>query len=178
MRRKGKGTELRDQTLKSNARKLAHKTFAKDCAAQGLEIDTSVISFDPITTAAIDASHLWTEAVLYPWDSIPDWKCKDAKGFDLAIWYAQKLCGLCYATPRRSTVCIKIILLQGHPDKTHPLRGWIAQMALLAAEFYTRMLGCNEIEIQDPDPNVVSYYQELGFNFDETNRLVIYVDDQ
>ncbi|MGH8329594.1 MAG: hypothetical protein ACRES0_04090, partial [Pseudomonas sp.] len=63
MRRKGKGTELRDQTLKSNARKLAYKTFAKDCAAQGLEIDTSVISFDPITSAAIDASNLWTEAV-------------------------------------------------------------------------------------------------------------------
>ncbi|MCS3838000.1 hypothetical protein HNR03_002607 [Pseudomonas sp. JAI111] len=178
MRRKGKGTELRDQTLKSNARKLAHKTFAKDCAAQGLEIDMSVISFDPITSAAIDASHLWTEAVLYPWDSIPGWKCKDAKGFDLAIWYAQMLCGLCYATPRRSTVCIKIILLQGHPDKTHPLRGSIAQMALLAAEFYARMLGCKEIEIQDPAPNVVSYYQELGFNFDETNRLVIYVDGQ
>ncbi|MHC8405134.1 hypothetical protein [Pseudomonas sp. TMB3-21] len=51
-------------------------------------------------------------------------------------------------------------------------------MALLATEFYARMVGCSEIEIQDPDPDVVSYYLELGFAFDETQRLVIYLDGQ
>jgi len=117
------------------------------------------------------------EAALYPWESVPDWKCKDAKGLDLAIWYEQKLCGLCYATPRKSTICIKIVLLQGHPDRFHPLRGLIAPIALLATDTYARMLGYNEIEIQDPDPNVVPYYQNLGFRFDQANRLVIYLDD-
>jgi len=140
--------------------------------------DKSALKFDPITSAAIDACHLWEGAAIYPWDKIPDWKCKDDKGLDLAIWYEQKLCGLCYATPRRSTICVKVILLQGHPDKMHPLRGWIAPMSLLAIDFYARMLGCKEIEIQDPDPNVVFYYQELGFVFDQTGRLVIYLDDQ
>ncbi len=50
-------------------------------------------------------------------------------------------------------------------------------MALFATDAYARILGCNEIEIQDPDTNVVPYYQDLGFQFDQTNRLVIYIAD-
>ncbi|MGF6459404.1 hypothetical protein ABIA55_004868 [Pseudomonas frederiksbergensis] len=178
MRRNGKRTELRNQTFRSNARKLAYKMFVKDIAPQASKFDESALKFDPITSAAIDACHLWEGAAIYPWDKIQDWKCKDDKGLDLAIWYEQKLCGLCYATPRRSTICVKVILLQGHPDKMHPLRGWIAPMALSVTDVYARMLGCKEIEIQDPDPNVVFYYQQLGFVFDQTGRLVIYLDGQ
>jgi len=40
------------------------------------------------------------------------------------------------------------------------------------------MLGCVEIEVQEPDPGAISYYQKLGFIFDKTNRLVISIDDQ
>ncbi|MNO76751.1 hypothetical protein D3C76_678320 [compost metagenome] len=178
MRRKGKGTDLRNQTLKSNARKLTYKTFVKKIAPRALKIDVSAVRFEPITAAAIEKCHFWEGAAIYPWDYIPDWKRKDAKGLDLAIWCEQNLCGLCYATPRRSTICLKVVLLQGNPDKSHPLRGLIAPIAILAADFYARMLGCREIEIQDPDPNVVFYYRELGFDFDQTNRLVIYLSDQ
>ncbi|MGH8385931.1 MAG: N-acetyltransferase [Pseudomonas sp.] len=177
MRRKGKSTELRDQIAKSNARKLAYENFIKSCKTQFFDINAAAIRFDPITISAIRECHLWMEPAIYPWERIPDWKCKDDKGLDLAIWYEQKLCGLCYATPRKSTICIKIILLQGHPDRSHPLRGWIAPMALFATDAYARILGCNEIEIQDPDTNVVPYYQDLGFQFDQTNRLVIYIAD-
>jgi hypothetical protein len=177
MRRKGKGTELRNQTYKSDARKLAYKMFVKDCKSRARKLNTEAVRFDPITPAAITACLPWLEAALFPWESVSNWKCKDAKGLDLAIWYEQKLCGLCYATPRKSAICIKIILLQGHPDRSHPLRGLIAPMALLATDTYARMLGCKEIEIQDPGPNVVPYYQNLGFSFDKNNRLVIYLDD-
>jgi hypothetical protein len=40
------------------------------------------------------------------------------------------------------------------------------------------MLGCDEIEVQEPDPGAISYYQKLGFIFDKTNRLVFSLDDQ
>lgn len=178
MRRKGKGTDLRNQTIKSDVRKLTYKAFIKKIAPRASNIDISVVRIEPITAAAIEKCHLWEGVANYPWERIPEWKRKDAKGLDLAIWYEQNLCGLCYATPRRSAICLKIVLLQGDPDKLHPLRGLIAPVALLAAEFYARMLECREIEIQDPDPNVVFYYRELGFDFDQTNRLVIYLSDQ
>lgn len=178
MRRKGKGTDLRNQTFKSDARKLTYEAFIKKIAPRTLGIDVAAVRFEPITAAALLKCHLWDTTAIYPWDHIPDWKRKDAKGFDLAIWYGQILCGLCYATPRRSTICLKIVLLQGDPDRSHPLRGLIAQIAILAADFYARMLGCIVIEIQEPDPNVVFYYRDLGFEFDQNNRLVMYLNDQ
>jgi len=178
MRRKGKGTDLRNQTFKSNARKLTYQAFIKNIAPRALKMDVAAVRFEPITTAALEKCHLWEGATIYPWDHIPDWKRKDAKGLDLAIWYGQNLCGLCYATPRRSALCLKVVLLQSDPDRSHPLRGLIAPIAILAADFYARMLGCREIEIQDPDPNVVFYYRDLGFDFDHNNRLVIYLSDQ
>ncbi|MGE8068567.1 N-acetyltransferase [Pseudomonas sp. NPDC089569] len=178
MRRLGKGTDLRNQTFKSDARKLAYRAFIKKIAPFALNVDASNVSLEPITAAAIEKCHLWKGGVIYPWTDIPDWKRKDAKGLDLAIWYEQNLCGLCYATPRRSAICLKVVLLQGDPDKSHPLRGLIAPIAVLAADFYARMLGCREIEIQDPDPNVIFYYRDLGFDYDQGNRLVMYLSDQ
>lgn len=178
MRKKGKGTELRNQIFKSDARNLTYEAMSCDPEVRAAGVDISALRLDPITVAAINAWHLWQEAIPYPWECIPDWKRKDARGLDLAIWYEDELCGLCYATPRESTVCIKIVLLQGHTRNTHPLRGWIAPIALRTTEFYARMVGCDEIEVQEPDAGAIPYYQKLGFTFDKTNRLVFSLDDQ
>lgn len=178
MRRKGKATDLRNQTFRSNSRKIAYKFFLKEIAPKTPNIDATAVKFEPITTEAIEECLLWEGPAIYPWDDIPDWKRNDAKGLDLAIWYGQLLCGMCYATPRASSICLKVVLLEGHPDRAHPLRGRIAPIALLVADIYAQALGCREIEIQDPDPNVVFYYRKLGFEFDQTNRLVISLDGQ
>ncbi|AWA42157.1 N-acetyltransferase [Pseudomonas fluorescens] len=178
MRRKGKGTELRNQTLKSEARKLAHRTVSMDPEALAAGVDATSLGIEPITPVAINAYHQWSGPVSYPWDDVLKWKTKDAKGLDLAFWYEGELCGLCYATPRKSTICIKIILLQGRTGRTHTLRGWIAPMALLTTEFYARRLGCTEFEVQEPDSGAIPYYQKLGFHFDTTDRLVFPLDDQ
>jgi len=55
MRRKGKGTELRNQTLKSEARKLAHETLSMDPGALAAGIDAQLLRIDPITPLAINA---------------------------------------------------------------------------------------------------------------------------
>lgn len=175
MRRRGKGTDLRNQTFKSDARTLAHKALASSPEMEASGIDANLVRFEPVTNHAIDASYQWEEAGSYPWECIQEWKRKDAKGFDLALWYGQELCGLCYATPRKSVIQIKVVLLQGKPDRTHPLRGLVAPLSLLATDFYARMLRCTEIEIQDPDAGAIRYYLALGFTFDAAGRLVISV---
>ncbi|MEK2631250.1 N-acetyltransferase [Pseudomonas aeruginosa] len=116
-------------------------------------IDPLQIRFEPITDEAIEASQLWgKDAELYRWEDVPSWKDKDRKGFDLSLWYGFQLCGLCYATPRKSSICIKLILLEGNPDDSHPLKGEVASLALLAIDYYARMIKCTEIEVQDPEP--------------------------
>jgi len=57
MRRKGKGTELRNQTLKSEARKLAHRTVSMDPEALAAGVDATSLGIEPITPVAINAYH-------------------------------------------------------------------------------------------------------------------------
>lgn len=99
---KNRGNGYRYQVCRSEARKAA-QDFAKE--NQNLinrGVDTTQIGFEPITQSAIEASYLWgDEATLYPWDEVNDWKQKDTRGFDISLWFAQELCGLCYATPRK-----------------------------------------------------------------------------
>lgn len=115
--------------------------------------------------------------VVTPWRSIPDWKLKDPKGFDLALWYGYELCGLCYATPRRSRLTIKIILLEGKPGAGHALKGLVAPLTLMAIDLYARLMNFREIEIQHPEPTAIRYYKVLGFRLDKAGRLVISVGD-
>ncbi|WP_339732339.1 HipA family kinase [uncultured Pseudomonas sp.] len=77
---------------------------------------------------------------------------------------------------RQSSICIKIILLEGKPDRSHPLKGEVASLTLLAIDYYARMIKCTEIEVQDPEPLAIPWYQELGFDYSADGRLVIQVN--
>ncbi|QXH51331.1 hypothetical protein KSS94_25925 [Pseudomonas fakonensis] len=98
---------------------------------------------------------------------------RDPRGFDLSLWSARELCGLCYASPRRSRRCIKIILLEGKPGGAHPLRGMVASLSVLAVLEYAKMLRYSQIEVQEPVPGAGPVYQSLGFTHDAEGRLVL-----
>ncbi|MCF7539673.1 N-acetyltransferase [Pseudomonas petrae] len=163
---------MRDQIARSEARQQVNKAVANSPGLSTLGIDGRLVRFSPIDSAAIEISHGWYGSS-YPWGDVPRWKRKDAKGLDLALWHADELCGLCYATPRRSHLRIKVILLEGQPNMRHPLKGLVARLMFLAVGVYARMLGCEVIQIESPEPGVVSYYQRLGFQFDADGCLVI-----
>lgn len=166
--------DIRYQVYRSQARVLASELLCKEPDELRDCVDPYQVRFEPITDEAIKASYCWGEdAELFPWENVAIWKTKDRRGFDLALWYGSELCGLCYATPRKSSICIKIILLEGNPDRSHPLKGDVASLALLAVEYYARMVRCTEIEVQAPTKQVIFWYQELGFNFTADGRLVI-----
>lgn len=174
---KNRGNDYRYQVCRSEARKAAQDFARENQNLIERGVDTIQIRFEPITQSAIEASYLWgDEATLYPWDEVHDWKQKDTRGFDISLWFAQELCGLCYATPRKSKLCIKIVILEGKPDHTHPLRGAVAALALTAIENYAVLIGCSEIEVQEPAAGAIPVYESLGFAYDPTGRLVIAVE--
>jgi len=125
MRRKGKATDLRNQTFRSNSRKIAYKFFLKDIAPRIPNIDAAAVKFEPITPAAINQYFLWEGPTLFPWDDLADWKSKDAKGLDLAIWYKQILCGL---VPSPDECAVAVLERE---DLSVPLRG---QSSFMIAE--------------------------------------------
>lgn len=174
---KNRGNEFRYQILRSEARNAAQALALENQNLIDRGIDTAQIRYEPITHNAVDASDLWGDAeTLYPWHDVHEWKQDDSRGFDIALWFGQELCGLCYASPRKSKLCIKIVILEGKPDRTHPLRGAVAALALTAIENYAVMIGCTEIEVQEPAVGAIPVYESLGFAFDATGRLVIAVE--
>ncbi|KIY41847.1 hypothetical protein TZ03_03815 [Pseudomonas sp. 10-1B] len=170
-------SKLRYQVFRSQARALTHELLCRQPDLLSADVEASQVRIEPITREAVAACLEWPDiGYLFPWEEIVDWKDSDPKGFDLAIWFANDLCGLCYASPRKSSLCIKVILLQGNPSRTHPLRGEIAGLALTSIDFYARMLGCQEIEVQDPLEGARSVYEALGFTWTAEGRLVIQID--
>ena len=139
------------------------------------DVDCSRIRIEPITRIAIEASMLWGDAELYPWEDVLEWKARSPKGIDIALWFDQELCGMCYANPRDSKITIKVILLEGKHDESHPLKGYVLPISMSIVDSYARMIQCQTIEIQDPDAGCVPWYQENGFYYDEQRRLVISV---
>ena len=80
---------------------------------------------------------------------------------------------MAYATPKQSKLSIKVVLLEGKPDRTHPLKGFVASLVLEAIDNYAGLLELEEIEIENPAAGAVPWYQELGFQYDATKRLVM-----
>ncbi|WP_232430924.1 N-acetyltransferase [Pseudomonas massiliensis] len=154
--------------------KTAHGIILSDLALKQMAIDVSRIRFTPIDHHALEASYLWPQGLAcFPWEDIHRWKEKDPRGIDVALWFASELCGLCYATPRRSKLCIKIILLEGNPMPRHSLKGLVAPLILTVIRAYAITLGCTCIEIEKPAEGAVAWYKKLGFYYNGENRLVI-----
>ena len=91
---------------------------------------------------------------------------------DIAIWFDEELCGLCFANPNKSRLRIRIVRLEGRPKEAHPLKKRIATLAMIAIEHYAQIIGSRLLEVQEPQKGAVSIYQELGFDFDTEGRLV------
>lgn len=165
---------LRYQVYRSQARTLAHEAFSRGNCSLGAGVDVDRVRFEPIGRRAIEALQYWdNQTHHFPWEEVPRWTDRDHRGLDLSLWSAHELCGLCYASPRRSSHCIKIILLEGKPGPMNPLRGLVASLSVLAIIEYARMLSCSQIEIQQPDPGVEPWYSSIGFDRDPAGRLVM-----
>lgn len=92
------------------------------------------------------------------------------------IWFDLELCGLCFANPNQSRQRVKIVRLEGNPERGHPLKSLIASLALTAVTHFAQIIGCRQIEIQEPVKGAIAIYQQLGFEFDTEGRLVMLME--
>ncbi|MFJ2280448.1 hypothetical protein ACIOUG_04850 [Pseudomonas sp. NPDC087803] len=172
-------TYLRYQVYRSEARKQAGITFAKlqkDLQQSGIvDLDHSRVRFEAIDALALNAYEKWLDPH-FSWQEVVRWKAREPMAFDLAIWFDQELCGLCFANPNQSRLRVKIVRLEGQPGTDHPLKSRIATFALTAVTHFARIIGSEQIEIQEPLPAVVPLYRQLGFEFDAEGRLVKLID--
>ncbi|WP_336355109.1 hypothetical protein [Pseudomonas granadensis] len=168
-------TYLRYQLYRSEARKqigleiarLQTRIGSTDAAA----VDLSQIRFEPIDAQALRAFELWEEPHFF-WHEVIAWKAREPQSLDIAIWFEDQLCGLCFANPNNSRRRLRIVRLEGRPGGTHPLKNRIGMLALIVIERYAQFIGCVVLEVQEPLSGAIPIYQKLGFDFDNEGRLV------
>jgi hypothetical protein len=167
------------QMYASNARKkateVAHELHAQ-FEAQGFHglTDFRLVRFEPIDAAALEAVLNW-ESHRFPWEDTARSKKKHPKAFDLALWFADRLCGLCFAEPNGTKTLIRIVLLESDPDPLHPLKGAVTTFILIAINQYAKQCQSTAIEIVEPLAEVLPHYLSLGFRF-LGGKLVLDVD--
>lgn len=170
---------MRYQVYRSQARKQAGTTFAKLQRSleqsDRVDVDHSRVRFEAIDAHALNAYETWLDP-FFSWQDVIGWKAREPMGFDLAIWFDQELCGLCFANPNQSRLRVKIVRLEGQPGNNHPLKSRVATYALTAVIHFARIIGSKHIEIQEPLSGVIPLYRQLGFQFDSEGRLVMLVE--
>lgn len=168
-------THIRYQLYRSRARKLAGiKTvqLQHELEITGrTKIDLSRIRYEAINTHALAAWEHWEDSY-FSWDEVTEWKAREPLALDIAIWFDEQLCGLCFANPNRSRQRIRIVRLEGYPGTPHPLKKRIASLSILVIEQYARIIGSTLMEVQEPLDGAISIYKRLGFYFDADRRLV------
>lgn len=103
----------------------------------------------------------------FRWRDILKSERRTPRRFEMAVWNGSLLCGLTIGKASRSMngsdSNVTITFLQGAPAPINKLRGYIAPIAIDAAEAYARILGRPMVFIKDPLPEVRSYYEKFDF---------------
>ena len=71
---------------------------------------------------------------------------------------------------------LSIQYLEANPDPGHPLKGFIAELALACAEADGAALGASRIRLTDPLPGVLRLYQGLGFSIARKSGTPLYLE--
>jgi hypothetical protein len=83
--------------------------------------------------------------------------------WEMAIWNKSSLCGLVLGSPSRRRSRLYIEGIEGAPT-SHALKGHVLTIALLAAERYADLIGCDEVWIVNPESALLASYLRAGYN--------------
>ncbi|MDH0342104.1 hypothetical protein [Chromobacterium haemolyticum] len=88
---------------------------------------------------------------------------------EAAIWSldddgGQVLCGLVLGRVSNSRIIASITYLEGNPEQPNPLAGVVAQLAIRYLQIHATALHCTVLGINQPRPDLVEFYRELGFS--------------
>jgi hypothetical protein len=105
----------------------------------------------------------------WDWEDLvrPVWR--RPSGFHVAIWSQDLLCGLAAgrASKRRPSGrrhTLSVHFLEGNPDPGHPLKGYVAYLAIACAHAYGAALGVSTLRLVNPLAGVRKLYSGLGFS--------------
>lgn len=116
------------------------------------------------------------------WESMPErragwsWRAVLGKKKKKILRLALSICsngqvyGMLFCTGSRHGLNVNIRYLEGDPNKLHPLKNFILDIALEAAEQYAEKINAKMLTIQNPVPEVVEMYRGKGYDYNQKDR--------
>lgn len=127
-------------------------------------------SVRPLDATAVDTWEMtwrgtrhWTHKGGFPWRVLQRQYCRKPRNFHVALWYEDELCGLAVGRVSEGHENLALHFMEGSPDPEHALRGNVADVVFACAQLYARAVGAGWLVLKNPDRNLESFYQELGF---------------
>jgi hypothetical protein len=103
------------------------------------------------------------------WPALVDSLPRRAAVLPIAIWYGDDLCGMALGRTSRRRVyrsrhTVTLTHLERRPEPPDvPLRGHIADLAVGVTRRYGESVGAQRLRLLNPDRNLLSYYEGMGF---------------
>lgn len=167
------------QRLRSEARNQTYLDIIESLPELTDRLRLTDISQDAIQAQLSWPIHQDPERVIgWVWsDVVRQYRRNHKARIELAIWYADLLCGLMLGKASQGKLVVKINYLHGLPGD-HPLKGVVLPVATRCAELFAAAINAPWVGIQEPleQDGLIDYYEQLGFDqpepFDHRNRAI------
>ncbi|GDG47905.1 hypothetical protein D9K10_14065 [Escherichia coli] len=106
----------------------------------------------------------------WSWRAVLGKKKKKIMRLALSICSNGQVYGMLFCTGSRHGLNVNIRYLEGDPNKWHPLKSFILDIALEAAEQYAEKLNAKMLTIQSPVPELVDTYRDKGYDYNQKDR--------
>lgn len=98
--------------------------------------------------------------------------------FEAALWGDNALCGLAIGKLSKGRSHLSVHLLEGSPDRGHPLKGRVRHCILELAEFYADIWDCRTVKLIEPIEEVIPLYVDMGYVIARRGYTVISCDKE
>jgi hypothetical protein len=110
----------------------------------------------------------WSGSGGWDWDEIAGSVLRRPSAFPVAVWGGDRLLALAVGrTSKRRTsgkrCTLSLHYIEGHPDRTHPLRHRILPIVFDTADEYGRAIGATRVRLVDPLPGSAPLYLHARF---------------
>jgi hypothetical protein len=172
----------RHADIRSDVYSFVQEDFIRE---GGFAADLRITDID---RAALEAWHATWIGKAHPlrggwnWPELLEWMPHRAAVLPAALWYGEDLCGLILgrvSRHRRSGVRHTVTLTHVERRPEPPpvvLRGRVVLLAIAIAEGYGAALGGTRLRLGFPDPRLVRWYQELGFDVARVGGRAVYCE--
>lgn len=118
------------------------------------------------------------------WPSLFEQLPRRAAVLPIAIWYGGDLCGMALghasrARFNRSRHTVTVTHVERRPEPPAvPVRGHIAELAIMAVKRYGEAVGTRRLRLLNPDRNLLSHYEGLGFRTVWNAEVPLYCEQE